>query len=354
MTLAFDRLVIGTGAAPSRPPIGGLEMPGVFFLHSMASGFAMQDYIESQAPQFAVIIGAGYIGLEMADALTQRGIAVTLIGRAATVLPTVEPAIGVEIATELTDHGVQVLTGTEVMTITRRDGTLRVIGRDGLAVTTDMVLVATGVQPSSQLARDAGIATGAYGAIRVDRRMATNQPDIFAAGDCVETWHRLLERPVYLPLGTTSHKQGRVAGENAVGGNRLFGGTLGTQVVKVFDKAIARTGLLASEARAAGFNPRTVETVAGDHKRYYPGSHPIRFRVTGEIGNGKLLGAQLIGHWQAGIAKRVDVFATALFHGMTVDGISDLDLSYTPPLGGPWDAVQTATQAWSTDSRRTY
>jgi NADPH-dependent 2,4-dienoyl-CoA reductase/sulfur reductase-like enzyme len=350
-SLGYDRLVIGTGATPSSPPIGGLDMPGVFFLHSMASSFAMQDYIETNAPRSAAIIGAGYIGLEMADALTLRGISVTLIGRAPMVLPTVEPEFGIQVGAELTRHGVQVLTSREVTTISRRDNTLSVLGRDGLAINADMVLVAVGVRPASQLALNAGITTGVNGAILVDRQMATNVPDIFAAGDCVATWHRLLDRPTYLPLGTTSHKQGRVAGENAVGGNRVFAGTLGTQVVKVFDLAIARTGLLDREAREAGFAPRTVEMVADDHKRYYPGAHPIRFRVTGERESGKLLGAQLIGHWQAEIAKRVDVFATALFHGMTVDAINDLDLSYTPPLGSPWDAVQLAAQAWSASSQ---
>lgn len=176
--------------------------------------------------------------------------------------------------------------------------------------------------------------------------METNLPGIYAAGACVETWHRVLGKYTYLPLGTTSHKQGRVAGENAIGGDREFCGTAGTQVVKVFELAVARTGLLESEARTAGYDPFTFETTAWDHNVYYPGAHELRVRITGDRSSGKLLGAQIVGHWKAEVAKRIDVFATALFHQMTVEELNDLDLSYTPPLGSPWDALQVAAQAW--------
>jgi NADPH-dependent 2,4-dienoyl-CoA reductase/sulfur reductase-like enzyme len=174
---------------------------------------------------------------------------------------------------------------------------------------------------------------------------------VFAAGDCVITHHRLLGQ-TYLPLGTTAHKQGRVAGENALGGTRQFAGSLGTQVVKIFSQAAARTGLRDHEAAAAGFDPVTTETQADDHKAYYPGSHRITLRVTGDRITGRLLGMQLSGHKDAGIAKRVDIAAAAIFHGMTVDEVSDLDLSYTPPLGSPWDAVQLATQTWTRETVR--
>jgi NADPH-dependent 2,4-dienoyl-CoA reductase/sulfur reductase-like enzyme len=177
--------------------------------------------------------------------------------------------------------------------------------------------------------------------------METNIPDVFAAGDCVETWHRLLAANTYLPLGTTSHKQGRVAGENAVGGNREFQGSLGTQVVKVFELAIARTGLREDEARRAGFQAFTADSTHFDHKAYYPGAQELSISITGDPSTGALLGAQTIGHWQAGVAKRMDVFAAGLFHGMKVEDLSDLDLSYTPPLSSPWDPVQMAAQAWS-------
>jgi NADPH-dependent 2,4-dienoyl-CoA reductase/sulfur reductase-like enzyme len=363
--LSYDKLIVGTGAVPVRPPIEGLAGPdalspadGVHLLHSMGDTFAVMRTLEQTAPATAVIVGAGYIGLEMADALTVRGLQVTQMEQLPEVLPTIDPELGTLVHAELAGHGVQVLTGTTVQAITRAQpgqaGRLAVqaAAPDGSAVTclTDMVLVVVGVRPEAALAADAGGALGAKGAIAVDPGMHTNLPEVLAAGDCVITHHRLLG-VTYLPLGTTAHKQGRVAGENALGGNRAFAGSLGTQVVKIFDQAAARTGLRDHEARAAGFDPVTVESPADDHKAYYPGSHRIVIRVTGDRATGRLLGMQLFGHKDAEIAKRVDIAAAAIYHGMTVDAVSDLDLSYTPPLGSPWDAVQIAAQAWTPDAR---
>jgi NADPH-dependent 2,4-dienoyl-CoA reductase/sulfur reductase-like enzyme len=178
--------------------------------------------------------------------------------------------------------------------------------------------------------------------------MRTGLTDVYAAGDCVITHHRLLG-VTYLPLGTTAHKQGRVAGENAVGGQARFAGSLGTQVVKVFDVVAARTGLREHEALAAGHTPATTQSTPDDHKAYYPTAYPITSRITGDTSTGRLLGAQLVGRLGTEIAKRIDTFAAAIFHGMSVDALSDLDLSYTPPLGSPWDAVQMASQAWVRD-----
>jgi NADPH-dependent 2,4-dienoyl-CoA reductase/sulfur reductase-like enzyme len=211
----------------------------------------------------------------------------------------------------------------------------------------DMVIVATGVKPDSDLARTAGVQLGPHGAIRISRKMETNIPGIYAAGDCTETWHRVRDAYTYLPLGTKSHKQGRAAGENAAGGDAVFAGVVGTQVVKVFDLAIARTGLLDSEARQAGFDALTVQTEAWDHNIYYPSARKLRLRITGDRSSGRLLGAQILGSWKAEVSKRIDVFATALYHGMTVEGLNDLDLSYTPLLNSPWDPVQISAQAWS-------
>ncbi len=181
--------------------------------------------------------------------------------------------------------------------------------------------------------------------------MATSLSDIYAAGDCVETRHRLLKRNVYLPLGTTAHKQGRIAGENAVGGAATFQGVVGTQAVKILSRVVAGTGLTAARAKDAGFAVRVVQSVWPDHKAYYPGSSEMRVRVVGDAATGQLLGAQILGAWGSEIAKRVDVFATALHHGMRVDELVDLDLSYTPPLSGPWDPIQMAAQAWTVGDR---
>src|SRR5580692_672849 len=364
--LGYDKLVIGTGAVPVRPPIGGLtgqdalgRSEGVHLLHSMGDTFAVMATLEQAAPASAVIVGGGYVGLEMADALTVRGLAVTQMEQLPEVLPTVDPELGALVHAELAARGVEVLTGATVQAISKalpgQAGRLHVqaTAAEGTAVTraADMVLVVTGVRPETSLAADAGARLGPRGAIAVDPGMRTNLPDVFAAGDCVVTHHRLLG-VTYLPLGTTAHKQGRVAGENALGGNRQFAGSLGTQVVKIFDQAAARTGLRDHEAVAAGFNPVTVEAAADDHKAYYPGSHRVTIRVTGDRTTGRLLGMQLFGHKNAEIVKRIDIAATAIFHHMTVDAVSDLDLSYTPPLGSPWDAVQMATQAWTRHTRR--
>ena len=346
--LAYDQLVIATGAGPIRPAMPGLELPNVHVLHTMDDSFLVHDLVTGGRVREATIVGSGYIGLEMADALTHRGVHVTLFGRAETVLPTVDQSLGSLVADELQRHDVTVHAGVAVEGIERGSGDrLLVRGADGIHSAADLVLVAAGVVPNTRLAVESGVETGAKGAIRVDRAMRTNVADVFAAGDCVETWHRMLASATYLPLGTTSHKQGRVAGENAVGGQRLFQGSLGTQVVKVFDIAIARTGLRDHEARSAGFDPLTVEAEVWDHKAYYPGAQQLSIRVTGDRRSGQLLGAQILGHWQAEVAKRIDVYAAALFAGQSVDEINDLDLSYTPPLGSPWDAVQLAAQAWT-------
>jgi NADPH-dependent 2,4-dienoyl-CoA reductase/sulfur reductase-like enzyme len=348
--LAYDRLVVATGAESATSDIAGLDLPGVFTLRFMEEGLVLRQHIEAHGPAEVVIVGGGYIGMEMADALTRRGLAVTLIEHGASVLKTVDPDFGGVLGGELERHDVRVITGMDVQAVQAREGRLVVRGDRGFTKA-DMVLVATGVRPATALARAAGVATGVHGALRVDRHMATNVPHVYAAGDCVETWHRLLERPVYLPLGTTAHKQGRVAGENGAGGEGTYAGTLGTQVVKVFGIVVARTGLRDEEARAGGFDPLTVEWTAWDHKAYYPGARELRLRVTGDRGSGRLLGAQLMGLHGSEVAKRVDVFATALFHGMTVEALNDLDLSYTPPLSSPWDPVQMAAQAWQRAAR---
>jgi NADPH-dependent 2,4-dienoyl-CoA reductase/sulfur reductase-like enzyme len=356
--IAYDQLVIGTGAVPVRPPITGLEElgpgDGVHLLHSMDDTFAVMRTLEDTAPDSAIIVGAGYIGLEMADALTVRGLAVTQIEQLPEVLPTVDPALGALVRAQLEARGVTVLTGTTVKAIGRAAPgehaplTADAIAADGQQVTrhAGLVLVVAGVRPETSLAVSAGARTGVRGAIAVDRAMRTGLPDIYAAGDCVITHHGLLGE-TYLPLGTTAHKQGRVAGENAAGGHREFAGSLGTQVVKIFDQAAARTGLRDHEARPAGYDPVTVAAEADDHKAYYPGSHRIAMRFTGDRATGRLLGVQLFGHRHAEVAKRIDIAATAIFNAMTVDAISDLDLSYTPPLGSPWDAIQAGAQAWT-------
>lgn len=351
----YDALVVGTGARPVRPPITGLDTlgaaDGVHLLRSMGDTFALGDSLEKLQPRTALVVGAGYIGLEMAEGLTTRGIHVTQVEAAPEVLSTLDPELGTLVHAELVRHGVDIHTGTSVTGIAKGADGLHVTGqaRDGEALSwdVDLVLVVVGVTPETDLLVRSGAQTGPRGAVLVDETMATGLPHVWAAGDCVATHHRLLGT-TYLPLGTTSHKQGRVAGENALGGNARFAGSIGTQVLKVFDLVAARTGLREHEAIAAGFDPASTTSAPDDHKAYYPGSHPITIRITGDRATGRLLGAQLVGHLTTETAKRVDTYATALFHGMDVADINDLDLAYTPPLGSPWDAIQIAAQAWVT------
>lgn len=357
--LAYDELVVGTGAHPATPAIAGVggedglgPAEGVHLLHTIGDTHALMASLTDRPVRSALIIGAGYIGVEMSEALVARGIATTIAQRPAEVLATVDPELGALVRAEMEAHGVEVLTGTSVTALARAaDGQITATGA-GLERAFDVVVIVTGVRPDVALLVDAGATVGAGGAVVVDETMATGLPHVRAAGDCVITHHRLMGI-TYLPLGTTAHKQGRVAGANAVGGHARFAGSVGTQVVKVFDLVAARTGLLEHEAIAVGFAPVTTQTSPDDHKAYYPGAQPITIRVTGDAHTGRLLGAQLVGRLGSEVAKRADVYATALFHAMTVDGIADLDLAYTPPLGSPWDAVQMAAQAWSREHRPT-
>lgn len=352
-SIAYDELIVGTGALPSSAGIAGLDdltaQDGVHVLHSMGDTFALERDLDERKPKTAIIIGAGYVGLEMAEAFIARGMDVTQLQRGPEVLSTLDPELGSLIHDELTKHGVKVITDSLVESVTRTNGGLTVTGTHlgkPFEYTTDLVLAVVGVKPNTDLLERAGATLGAGGAVVVDEYMRTGLPNVWSAGDGVVTHHRLLGI-TYLPLGTTSHKQGRVAGENALGGSARFAGSLGTQVVKVFDLVAARTGLREHEAIEGGFNPVSTTEVANDHKAYYPGAKPITIRVTGDANTGRLLGAQLVGSYGTEVSKRVDTFATVLHHDMTIDSFSELDLSYTPPLGSPWDAVQVATQAWS-------
>lgn len=342
----YHKLLVATGAASVRPPIKGMDLPGVFFLRWMADSFAIKAFMEQMRPERALIIGGGYIGLEMADALTRKGLSVTLLEYGPQVLPALDPELGALIRAELESMGVRVATGQAVREIAKSKNELLVHGLSGPTEATDMVLVAAGARPSTALAQTAGIGTGAGDAIIVDRTMATPAADIWAAGDCAQTWHRILDRHVYLPLGTTAHKQGRVAGENMAGGTCRYQGSLGTQAVKVFERVAARTGLKHEQAIEAGFDPYTVSVAPWDHKAYYPGAKKLHIRLTGDRSTGRLLGAQMVGHRTSEVSKRIDILAAALYHKMKVEELCCLDLSYTPPLSSPWDPVQMAAMDW--------
>jgi len=344
--LYYDKLMIGTGAVSMHPPIRGLDLPGVFFLRWMKDSFQFKKYLDTQHPKSITIIGAGYIGMEMADAMKHLGLKVNVVEYFPEVLMTLDPPLGNLVRSELERQGVNVFTGVAATEIEMKQQTLFIKGRDGFEVSSDMVLVATGCRPQTTLAKSAGITLGVKDAVHVNRKMETSHPDIYAAGDCAETHHCLLNKNMYLPLGTTAHKQGRIAGENAVGGNVEFAGSLGTQSVKIFNLVAARTGLKDDEALSEGFEPVTSDFETWDHKVYYPGAKKMHIRMTGDRKSHRLLGAQIVGAYGTEISKRIDIIATAIYNKLTVNDLNHLDLSYTPPLSSPWDPVQMAAQAW--------
>ncbi len=354
--MAYDKLVLCTGARSTAPKMEGLDLPGIFHLRWMDDCLAMKQYMEANKPDSIIIVGAGYIGMEMADAMTRRGLAVTVLEYAPTVLTTLDADMAEHVLHALETGGVRVFTGTAAKKIEKRKNRLIVHvqrkGEETFEIEGDMVLVATGSRPEAEPGLSAGIETGAAGAIKVNSRMETSLVGVYAAGDCTETRHRILNRNVWLPLGTTAHKQGKIAGENAAGENNEFSGSLGTQCVKIFDRVAARTGLKDSEAAAEGFSPLSIDIQVPDHKVYYPGADDLHIRMTGDRITGRLLGAQIVGPHGAEISKRIDIVATALHHFMLVAGLCDLDLSYTPPLSSPWDPIQMAATEWENVRRQ--
>lgn len=295
--IEYDELIVGTGALPAFAGIAGLSdlgpEEGVHVLHSMGDTFALERHLTEREPRTAVIIGAGYVGLEMAEGFRGRGMRVIQLQRGPEVLSTLDPELASAVHGELVEHGVEVHTSTKVSAVEKTEAGL-VVHADHFGETVshaaDVVLAVVGVRPNTALLKAAGATLGAGRAVVVDEQMRTGIPHVFAAGDGIVTHHRLLG-VTYLPLGTTSHKQGRIAGENALGGQRRFAGSVGTQVVKVFDVVAARTGLRDHEALAAGYAPSTTQAVADDHKRYYPGAQPISIRITADTETGLLLGA---------------------------------------------------------------
>ncbi len=337
--LAYDRLVIATGAAAVRPAVPGLDLPGVFVVRELADGASIKRFLEDAAPRRATVIGAGYLGMEMAEALAARGLAVRVLERAAQVIPGFEPVIAEIVAAELQRHGIEVDTGVAVTEI-GTDGEGLQVRTDRGNIATDMVIVAVGVRPQVALAQAAGVRLGATGAIAVDAAQRTSIADIFAAGDCAEAFHRVLDEPAYLPLGTTANKQGKIAGANAAGGAEQFGGIVGTAGFKVFSVEVARTGVGAADISRRGLDVLSSVSRQNSRGHHIPGSVTITTVLFVERGSGRLLGAQMAG--ADTVAKRIDVLATALHARMTVRDIEMLDLSYAPPFAPVYDPVLIA------------
>lgn len=340
-SLKYDKLVVTTGGAPAET-LPGADRPCVFTCNSLAGALELRRFLEERRPRRGVVIGGGYIGLEVAEALRARQLAVTVLERSGTALEDSEAEIGAWVSERLAQHGVQVHLRAAVSSIEPgSQGSVIVLYSTGREIPADVVVLATGLVPRAELAARAGIELGPSGAIRTDDRQLTNLPCVYAAGDCVETLHRVTGRPAYIPLGTTANKQGRVAGENAAGGNATFPGVVGTLVTKVFELEVAKTGLSVAAARAAGFAAEGVAVESRSRAKYLSGK-PLRVTLTVDRESGRLLGGQLAG--EEGAARRMDVVATALTARMTLADFVHLDLGYAPPFGPVYDPLLIA--AW--------
>ena len=340
----WDELLITTGAVAVKPPIPGLDLPGIFTLRTVEDGIAIKEWIAKKHPWQAVVVGAGYIGLEMAEALAANGMYVDVVEMLPQALPYIDEDMAALVHEELARHGVTLHLNSQVRAF-KGDGRVQQVIAGDKILEADIVLFSVGARANIPLAEKAGVAIGATGAIAVDDHQRTNVPHIWAAGDVAEAWHRVLNRPAYIPLGTTANKQGRVAGTNIAGGDEAFAGIVGTAVVKVFDLEVARTGLSEREARDAGFDPASVTIKAPARAHYMPTHPPIHVKLVFEKGTKKLLGGQMVG--QEGVAKRIDVLAAALYDGWTVYDLKNLDLSYAPPFAPVWDPILVAANVAS-------
>ena len=342
----FDLLMIATGGIPVRPSLDGGDARGIFGVQTLNDGVMVRDVVTDAKPKHAVVVGGGYIGLEMAEAFIVRGMEVALVDEGPQPMATLDPDMGVLVADAMQGMGIDVYTDERVSGFEKnRDGYVTKVVTTERELHADIVVLGLGTRPNVELARAAGIEIGVSGGIAVDRQMQTSAEGVWSAGDCAEKFHLVARRPVALPLGTHANKEGRVAGINIGGGYATFPGVVGTAVSKVCDVEVARTGLKESEAIAAGFDYLTSAIDSTTRAGYFPGAAPIRTKMIVEKRSGRLLGAQIVG--KEGAAKRIDAIATALWNEMTVGQMLNMDLSYAPPFAPVWDPVLIAARkAW--------
>jgi NADPH-dependent 2,4-dienoyl-CoA reductase/sulfur reductase-like enzyme len=342
--LRYDNLVIATGAAALCPNLPGNDLNGIHVLRHLQHGRKLlTDMVQTQ-PRKVVIVGAGYIGLELAEAFRARGLQVAIVEATDKVMRSIDGRLRDRVVDELKRHGVEIIFGEKVVAFEGRSGRIsRIITETNRAIETDIACVGVGVRANSELARQAGLEIGARsGAIVTDPHQRTNVANIFAAGDCCEVINRVSGKRVWFPLGQPAVKQGWVAGANAagVGPEEKYAGIVGTNVVKVFDLELARTGLGLEEARANGFDADVIESETASRAGYYPGSSKILTKLVFDR-RGRLLGAQMVG--REGVAQRIDVYASALYASLKVEDVEDFDLAYAPPFAPTIDPIQRAT-----------
>jgi NADPH-dependent 2,4-dienoyl-CoA reductase/sulfur reductase-like enzyme len=339
----FDELVLATGAVPVRPDLPGADAPGIYGVQTLDDGAAVLAGL-TRSPRQAVVVGGGYIGIEMAEALVRRGLAVTVIDGAPEPMSTLDPDMGALVREAMQCMGIAVVTGSAVTAFdVGPDGRVSAVVTLEATFPADLVVLGLGVRPRTELARAAGLPLGEHGGLLTDLRMRVQGHEgVWAGGDCVEVLNRVSQRRVYVALGTHANKHGRVIGTNLGGGYATFPGVVGTAVSKVCELEVSRTGLLEAEARAAGFQPVSVTVESTTRAGYFPGAVPITVKMIAERGTGRLLGTQLVG--REGSGKRVDVCAVALWNEMTVEEMIGLDLSYAPPFSPVWDPVLVAAR----------
>jgi NADPH-dependent 2,4-dienoyl-CoA reductase/sulfur reductase-like enzyme len=343
-TEPFDELVYATGSVPMRPPVPGIEATGVYGVQVLDDGVALRAELDGGTVRKVVVVGGGYIGLEIAEACRVRGLDVTVVDRSATPVGTFDPDVGGTIAEAVRAEGIDLVLSDGVAAIeVGPEGRVRaVVTASGRELPADLVVLGLGVRPDVGLAREAGIPVGTSGGVAVDARMRTDVDGVWAVGDCVESRHRLSGQRVVVALGTHANKQGRVAGINIGGGYATFPGVIGTAITKVCNLEAARTGLSSAEAEAAGYSFVTAWVDSTTKAGYFPGARPIRVKMIAERRSGRLLGAQVVGREEA--AKRIDALAICIWNEMAVGDILSLDLSYAPPFAPVWDPVLIAAR----------
>ncbi|MGY2030554.1 FAD-dependent oxidoreductase [Nocardia gipuzkoensis] len=342
--LPYDHLVIATGARPLRPSLPGIDANGVHGVQTLDDGQALLETLEQARGNRAVVVGAGYIGVEMAEALIRRGYDVTMVNRGAEPMSTLDPDMGALVREVMCGMGIKVVGDAEVSEIrTGEDGRVAAVVTDTAEYPADVVVLGIGVRPETELARAAGLPLGQHGGLRTDLAMRVRgHENIWAGGDCVEVLDLVSGRERHIPLGTHANKHGQIIGANIGGGYAVFPGVVGTAVSKVCELEVARTGLREKDARAAGLQYVTVTVESTNRAGYYPDAAPMTVKILAERSTGRLLGAQIVG--QEGAGKRVDIAAVALTARMTVEQMTMLDLGYAPPFSPVWDPVLVAAR----------
>ncbi|GGX51247.1 FAD-dependent oxidoreductase [Streptomyces fructofermentans] len=340
----YDKLVIATGARPVRPPLPGIDAPGVHGVQTLDDGLALLDTLGRTPGGRAVVIGAGYIGVEMAEALINRGYGVTVLNRGPEPMSTLDPDMGRLVHVAMEGLGITMVNGAEVTKIlTGGDGRVRAVATQDEEYAADVVVLGIGVRPETSLAEAAGLPLGEHGGLLTDLAMRVRGHDnVWAGGDCVEVLDLVSGRERHIPLGTHANKHGQVIGSNVGGDYATFPGVVGTAVSKVCDLEIARTGLREKDAHRAGLRFESVTVEATGRAGYYPGADPMTVKMLAERRTGRLLGVQIVGREDA--AKRVDIAAVALTACMTVERMTALDLGYAPPFSPVWDPILVAAR----------